>query len=203
VRLHTRIVYRLALTLAGAGAWTWPTAATVGGVPRIAITVRVYQTAGLSSALEERALTEATAVMHSAAVDVRWQQCGGTNRSQACSTPAGPSELLLIVREGAPCQTTSAALGHAQVVRGAGGVMATVHLDCIAWFARVSRTDVGVLFGRVVAHELGHLLMRTSSHARRGLMRANWTPHEVQRNLAADWTFTAGDIAAMSRTAPD
>lgn len=60
-----------------------------------------------------------------------------------------------------------------------------------------------MLLGRVVAHELGHLMMHTSSHAHRGLMRANWTPHEVRRNLAADWAFTADDIAAMSRPVPD
>jgi hypothetical protein len=175
----------------------------LAAVPRTSITVRVYQTAGLSSAIEQRALTEAKTVMQSALVDVHWRNCAGPNRLPACYVPGGPSELLLIVREGAPCQEASATLGHALVVRGAGGVMATAHLDCIAWLARVSRTDVGVLLGRVIAHELGHLMMHTSSHARRGLMRANWTPDEVRRNLAVDWVFTADDLAALSRPAPD
>jgi hypothetical protein len=54
-----------------------------------------------------------------------------------------------------------------------------------------------VLLGRVAAHELGHLMMRTSAHPRRGLMRPNWTPNEIRRNRQADWAFTAGDVAAM------
>jgi hypothetical protein len=203
VRLLTCIVHRLTLILAGAIAWTWPTAPMVAAVPRTSITVRVYQTAGLSSALERRALTEAKTLMQSAFVDVRWQHCAGPNRPPACYIRGGPSELVLVVREKAPCPEASATLGHALVVQGAGGVMATVYLGWIARLARVSETDVGVLLGRVIAHELGHLMMHTSSHARRGLMRANWTPDEVRRNLAADWAFTADDIVALSRLAPD
>jgi hypothetical protein len=194
---------RLLLILAGAIAATWPTAPMSAAVPRATITVRVYHRASLSSAIEQRALTEANTVMRLAFVDVRWQGCAGPNRSPACEIPGGPSELLLIVREGIPCQETSARLGHALVVHGAGGVVATVQLDCIAWLASVSGTDIGLILGRVVAHELGHLMMHTSSHAKRGLMRANWTPSEVRRNRAADWMFTAEDIAAMRGPTPD
>jgi hypothetical protein len=83
----------------------------------------------------------------------------------------GPSELSLVVREGAPCQDTPAALGDASVVRRAGGVLATVYVNCVAWLATAARTDIAVLLGRVAAHELGHLVMRTSAHGHRGLMR--------------------------------
>jgi hypothetical protein len=199
---HLRIC-RLVLILAGTVVCAWPTELTAAEARRISITVRVYQTAGLSATFEQRAFSEAETVLRAALVDVRWQKCAGPNRSPACYEPGGFSELLLVVRQGAPCREPSATLGHALVVPGAGGVMATVHLDCIAWLASVSKADVAVLLGRVVAHELGHLMMHTSSHARRGLMRANWTPHEVRRNLATDWAFTADDIAAMSRPAQD
>ena len=62
-------------------------------------------------------------------------------------------------------------------------------------------TDVAVLLGRVAAHELGHLMMHTTAHARRGLMRPNWTPYEVRRNRLADWEFTAEDVTAMRQPA--
>jgi hypothetical protein len=58
-------------------------------------------------------------------------------------------------------------------------VLATVYVTCVAWLATAARTDVAVLLGRVAAHELGHLVIRTSAHARRGLMRPHWTPDEV------------------------
>jgi hypothetical protein len=191
-----RTVCLLALILACAAVSTSPTALAAPPVSRIALTVRVYQTAGLPSALEKRALAEAQTVLGAGLVDVRWHECTGLNLSSACNVPLGP-ELVLVVREGPPCQETSATLGEALVVRRAGGVLATVHFSCVAWLATAARTDVAVLLGRVAAHELGHLLMRTSAHARRGLMRPNWTPDEVRRNRAVDWAFTAGDVAAM------
>ena len=76
-------------------------------------------------------------------------------------------------------------------------MLATVYVTCVAWLATAARTDVTVLLGRVAAHELGHLVIRTSAHARRGLMRPHWTPDEVRRNRASDWAFTAADVAAM------
>jgi hypothetical protein len=45
------------------------------------------------------------------------------------------------------------------------------------------------------------LMMRSSAHARRGLMRPNWTPDEVRRNDVVDWEFTAGDVTAMHQPA--
>jgi hypothetical protein len=72
-----------------------------------------------------------------------------------------------------------------------------VYVNCVASLATAARADVAVLLGRVAAHELGHLMMRTSAHARRGLMRPNWTLNEIRRNRPADWAFTEGDVAAM------
>ena len=190
-------MYSLALILACAAVWTSPIALTATPVPRIALMVRVYQNAGLPSALEKRALAEAETVLRAGFVDVRWQECTGQNSSPTCDVPPGPSELLLVVRAGTSCQDTSATLGEAWVVRRAGGVLATVYVDCVARLATAAGTDVAVLLGRVAAHELGHLMMGTSAHARRGLMRRNWTPDEVRRNRVADWAFTARDVAVM------
>lgn len=166
--------------------------------PRTSLTVRVYQIAGLPSKLEQRALAEAESVLRSALVDVRWRKCSGPALSAECSSPPARLELLLIVRDGVPCQDTSATLGQALVDRdGGGGTLATVYFDCVQWLATSTGTDVAVLLGRVAAHELGHLMMRSSAHARRGLMRPHWTPGEVRRNLLVDWEFSAGDITAM------
>ena len=184
----------LAVILAGAAVCMPPTELAATEAPRASVTVRVYQqTADLTSALEDRALREAETVLRAAFVDLHWQDCTGQNRPPACDVPGGPSELVLVVRDGDPCQEMPARLGHAI----AGGVMATVHLNCIAWLARVSRTNAAVLLGRVIAHELGHLMMRASSHPRRGLMRAKWTLFELRRNHATDWAFTPADVEAI------
>jgi hypothetical protein len=193
---------RIGGVLACAALWTAPATGTATTIPRIALTVRVYQKAGLPPALEQRALTEAETVLRAGLVDVRWHDCAGPKPTSACSVPPGPSEVLLVVRAGLPCQDTAATLGKAVIVPRGRGVLATVDVSCVSWLATAARTDVAVLLGRVVAHELGHLMMRTSTHTRRGLMRAYWTPQEVRRNQAADWAFTAEDVGAMRELRP-
>lgn len=169
-------------------------------VPRSTRTVRVYQT-GLPSTVEQRALAEAEIVLRSAFVDVRWRQCTGLAPDEACSSPLAPLELLLVVRVEAPCEDTPTTLGKALVARDAGGVFANVYFNCVEWLAMSAGTDVAVLLGRVAAHELGHLMMHTTAHARRGLMRPNWTPDEVRRNHLPDWEFTAEDVTSMRQLA--
>ena len=161
------------------------------------ITVRVYETAGLPAALEQRAFAEAGALLGAAFVNVRWLDCTGANRAPTCAVPLGPSEVVLVIREGGECSVTSATLGKALVLRRGGGVLATVYFGQVACLAMTTNADVAVLLGRVTAHELGHLMMHTPKHSPRGLMRERWTPHEVRRNLAIDWAFTAADAAAM------
>ena len=196
--LSHRAPYSLTLILACAAIWMSPTALPAAAPPRIALTVRVYQTVGLAPTLKQRALAEAETVLRTGLVEVRWQECTGLNPSPICDVPPGPSEFLLVVRAGDPCHhDTSATLGAAVIVRRAGGVLATVYLNCVASLATAARADVAVLLGRVAAHELGHLMIRTSAHARRGLMRPNWTSKEIRRNRPTDWAFTAGDVAAM------
>jgi hypothetical protein len=169
--------------------------------PRTTLTVRVYQIAKFPSLLEQRALAEAESVLRSGRVDVSWRKCSGLALSVGCSSPPAPFELLLVVRDGAPCQDTSATLGKALVDRDRGGVLATVYLDCVQRFAVSAGTDVAVLLGRVAAHELVHLMMRSSAHTLRGLMRPHWTRDEVRQDRLADWAFTAGDVIAMRQPA--
>ena len=101
------------------------------------------------------------------------------------------------MRDGRRCEDTPSTLGKALIVPDTGGILATVYFSCVERFATSARTDVAVLLGRVAAHELGHLMLNSSEHPRHGLMRPYWTLDEVRLNRAADWVFTAGDVAAM------
>lgn len=188
------------LTLGLLGAAVWVSSAPLAAAPRIAITVRVYQTAGLSSAIEEKALAETETLLQSAQVNVRWRKCSGpaNERYATCDALPGPSELTLrILGEKPHKEATPGALGDAVVIRCAGGVLATVYYDQVEWRANEAGTETAVLLGRVAAHELGHLLMRSASHTIQGLMRPNWTPTEIRLNRVVDWRFTGRDIDAM------
>jgi hypothetical protein len=194
--------YSLAHIIACTAMWMSSTSPTAPAAPRIDLTVRLYQDAGLPSALAPRALVEAGTVLLAGLVRVHWRTCTGPNMSPTCDVPPAPSELLLVLRNGTHCPDATGTLGKALVSDGGGGV-ATVNVNCVASVAAAARTDVAVLLGRVAAHEPGHLIMRTTTHARRGLMRPHWTLEEVRRDRAADWAFTTADVAAMRQPGTD
>jgi hypothetical protein len=53
------------------------------------------------------------------------------------------------------------------------------------------------LLGRAIAHEIGHLLLGTASHACAGLMRARWLTGELQRDWPLDWVLSVPEGARM------
>lgn len=176
---------------------------TANARPDRVVAVRVYQPADSSSTIDPRALAEADKVLRPALVTVLWRPCSGADRSAACDRPPVRSELSVrIVRHGAVRPRAATVLGNAFVAPGRGGVLATVYVDEVQDLAKVAGIDPAVLLGRATAHEIGHLLMRTSAHARYGLMRDTWTEPEVHRNQPLDWMFTAGDVVAMRRFWP-
>jgi hypothetical protein len=59
---------------------------------------------------------------------------------------------------------------------GPGG-RALVFFDRVERQALASRTDTVQLLGAVIAHEIGHMLLR-NAHVPNGLMRGLWTDHE-------------------------
>jgi hypothetical protein len=62
--------------------------------------------------------------------------------------------------------------------------------------ARSAGLDAGTLLGRVMAHEIGHLLLGTANHRPTGLMRAEWSTALLQRRIANDWRFSTLDAAS-------
>ena len=191
----------IVLILAVTAAWMPASPLTAAEALRTRVTVRVYQTADLPLAFEQRALAEAGTLMRGARVDIQWRRCGVRGSAAPCIEPRESSELFLrIARQGTPDQDRPLALGEAIVGRCTGGVLASVYADRVATLADEAEVDPAVLLGRVAAHELAHLMMRTSvRHAPHGLMRPNWTPAEIRRDRAADWMFTPADIAAIHR----
>jgi hypothetical protein len=180
----------------------WPATVSLAAAEtvRATIIVRIYQTAGLSPAVEDRALTEADRILRAGFVDVKWRKCLALDRQRAgaCDSSLGQSERTLrIVRRGGAGDDARAALGDAIVERSAGGVLATVYFDRVATLANTAHTDVAIVLGRTIAHEIAHLLMRTAAHSQCGVMRPRWTPREIRRNSTRDWSFTVGDILAM------
>jgi hypothetical protein len=75
--------------------------------------------------------------------------------------------------------------------------LSSVFPDVVESVARGAAVDQRRLLGWAIAHEIGHLLLNTPEHAAAGLMRADWSRKELQRNVPADWRFLETEAATM------
>lgn len=157
------------------------------------VVVRTYDQVGVAPRELATALETARAILSRAAIDLVWRNCG------PCDEARWPRELTVRIAA-ASAQTESGPLGYAVVnVRQRSGSLATILADRVESMASAAEIDAGILLGRAIAHELAHLLLGTTEHSAHGLMRANWTARELQRDVQGDWMLSRDEGARMRR----
>ena len=165
-------------------------AAVVSTLPLV---VRIYDAAGVSSDRLERAHVTVSQTLHVVGIDPVWRPC----RGNLCADPPRRDELIVRIVK-AEERGSRDLLGSAMVdVEGQAGTLATIYLDRVECLAGQAQVDSGVLLGRAIAHEIGHLLLGTARHAHAGLMRARWLTGELQRDWPFDWRLSDGEGAQM------
>ena len=157
----------------------------------LVVTIRLFDVYGVPPSEFQPAMAAAAAALARAGVEPRFIDCSQPDRPARCATTLASRELIIRIRRGPNERSAAAVLGSAILNRHTGeGAVATIYADRVEALARVSGVAAGVVLGHAIAHELGHLLTGSSSHARRGLMRALWTSAELRRNLPGDWRFS-------------
>ena len=186
----------LSLVLSG------PCIATPAGATWTDVTVRLYDSGGLSDGYRREALAEAAAAFSSTFVALHWSRCrqAPVQGGALCATPLHPGDFAIrFVRGEVPIGYSGPlTLGDVMLDTGTGSaVLATIYVERVRSLANLARADVGTLLGRTIAHELGHLLLATNAHGSHGLMRAVWSRAEIQRDRDSDWTFAPADAEAI------
>ena len=150
------------------------------------LTIRLYDYTQSSPRLLSGARDEASRVLSAADIDVRWAQCRTSVdqpvQDDSCSRRAGTHVIQLRIhpKEMAKKLTKRGVeFGYAIPLEDGHGIIAGVYLDRTAAIARQIGADLHVVLGHTMAHEIGHLLLGTNSHARRGIMRPTWGDREV------------------------
>jgi len=182
-----------------AAAIVWSTATAATAAPVVHTLVRIY---GISRLDANATLTIAAGALRSANVEPEWVECDGAAAAAHCDDPMAAGELAVrFVFAPLPhIYDGRMPLGDSLIDRQQHrGVLATIYWERVLWLAREGAVDAARLTGLAVAHEIAHLLMGNSRHASGGLMRAIWSREDLERNQAADWTFTAADAAAIRR----
>jgi len=162
------------------------------------LSVRVYDNAGVPKPALRTALDTASRALRPADVEVSWLTCTASSGGR-CTVPLGRGEIMVrLVRSVKDSANDDESLGTALVDPKTGtGILATVYVDRVEQLARSSDGDLGMLLGRAMAHEIGHLVMGRAGHGSRGLMRPRWTKGEVARNARRDWGFDGSDLRAI------
>jgi len=125
----------------------------------------------------------ATRVFARAGVNLEWLRCGlrsMTDKERAsCTESVFPTRLHLRLISH-PIHPEGIALGVTYLAEDGVGFQADIFCDRGARLQEESPVDLAILLGIVMAHELGHRLLGTSSHSPAGIMRASWHPKHVQ-----------------------
>ena len=156
------------------------------------LAIRAYDAYGVPVSQMARAREVASALLGAAGVDSVWIDC---STPADCQSPVGRGEVVLRL-VAAPSGESANVLGEALVDHAAHtGVLATVFADHVDRAASRAQADGGVVLGRAIAHEIGHLL--GSSHRTAGLMRSRWSDKELRRQRDTDWMWSTLDAAEI------
>ena len=187
----------------------------------LVLTIRLYDYAKPSDAILSRARLETDRTLAEIGIAARWLDCPLTMEelatNKACAAEAGPTDLVLrILPTGSrpavssPVDTFGYALiGDSEMPHTASVLFANV--ERLAWqrledpsFDSIHRSIphnryVGILLGHVMAHEVGHLLLATNKHSRRGLMQAHWGASAIRDAIMGRLTYEREQQDRMRR----
>jgi len=182
----------------------WSATATDAEQLSSAITVRVANRAGIPPATIVKMQSESEWVMGKAGISIKWVDCPFSTEAADPGSPCGGTlgGTVFLVRitsahvpnQGRIWDTT---LGFTRITPD-GGSYATVLIDRVEELAREQQVvSKGQILGYAVAHELGHILMCSTSHPPRGLMRAGWKANELRDMAQRRLLFSAEEAERM------
>jgi hypothetical protein len=144
--------------------------------------VFVYRCPELSASVTQRAESEAARILRPARIEFNWIECSTRVQSVSCRSIQRPPDLIIRFLPRALEQASPAALG----IAGSSTDYATAFIFCDRILARRTHTQLlPVMLGRVLAHEITHLLLPHEAHVDFGLMRGQWSTDDLRISSSA------------------
>jgi hypothetical protein len=156
------------------------------------ITLRLYDYTGLDVAARLDTQREAGAALRQAGIDVQWRNCP----SGICENADESAGYLLVALLPEKMSQKSAARPR-QMGLAIAPDQARVFVRRVMDLARAEGVSWTRLLGMLVAHEIGHLLLGSSSHFPGGIMRGEWRSLEIRQALMGTLIFTPEQAARM------
>jgi hypothetical protein len=168
--------------------------------------IRIYDLAGVPTRTLDHAIQDASQILSTADVNASWER--GSDAEEAhtndLSKPAVKrfaqdyrGYIVVSISRGFPTWFHAGALGYA-LPEAPSGVNVTIFYDRVERLNTPDVVDVARVLGRVIAHEIGHVLLGSTEHCGHGIMRAIRRKEDFQiSGHAAE--FTAEQRALIHR----
>ncbi|HEY7307395.1 MAG TPA: hypothetical protein VH601_24940 [Bryobacteraceae bacterium] len=160
------------------------------------IDVFVYAFPGFSSWILEGAETEAARVLRPARIELHWMHCSSEAAPASCHSPLASHELVVRFTPSALAAADKTSLGAAFTSAGVAFVFCDRVRDL-----QTSGSLFHMMLGRVLAHEITHLLLPGVQHSEVGLMRAHWVQDDLRFVSTACLGLTPRSVQLMQQEA--
>ena len=162
------------------------------------LNVFVYGFPTLSQSVVRGAETEAVRMLGPVPIGLKWIDCTSRVPPESCRSPQVPTHLIVRFLPKALPQASSRALG----IAGASADYATAFIFYDRILAlRTHKNLLPAMLGRVLAHEITHVLLPEEDHAAFGLMRGQWSADDLLFTSSACLGLSAKSVQFMHREA--
>jgi hypothetical protein len=163
--------------------------------------ISVYDNADVPPELMAAAEAEVHRIFHLAGVETLWRNCsekGEKNQPAGCHVVGSTYIVLKILPHAMSVQVQDRAdvLGMATLDEKGVGFYGYAFYDRIQRMSEERRLAPALL-GHVLAHEIGHLLLRSNSHSINGIMSGRWAGEESRRISEGAMLFTPLESKVM------
>jgi len=170
-------------------------------VSELRVMVNVYNGINLPPSDLSRAEREAEKVFRYVGIQITWKTgpMAADLNDNATSERGNAASLQLRLWPRAMAgkrPTSSETLGFCLSLENGDAVLLA---DAIQKRAVFGSTHFADLLGLAMAHELGHLLLRSAAHSVAGIMRARWTEKALRDDDRGYLRFTPGEAESMRR----
>jgi hypothetical protein len=171
------------------------------------VVIRVYNTANVEPENLLGAEQVVTRILAGAGIPTEWRS-GDQSDPEAhfldytdspaptCHEPLKSRELTLEIEETAPGWMPKTLLGRS-LPCARRGILAMVFQDRISSVVEHNGISYDRVLGHAIAHEIGHVLLQSDTHAAFGLMRGIWTARDWQRAAVSDVGFSPQEAAQI------
>jgi hypothetical protein len=162
------------------------------------ISVRLHDYARVQCRILSQATSETATIFQDLGVEVLWIECPLSSQelrgSPACRQPLGSAGFDLNIVPHAVAALPAfprTTLGFTPMSREGERVsLSDVFYDRVKEQTEIVHGSLGRVLGDVMAHEIGHLLLRTSLYSSTGIMHAQWTVEDLSRAARGQLRFT-------------